>query len=244
MEYPNVNFHIHSKFSDGENTIHKIVDASLKLGLEYIAITDHFSNSWKSKLIPTLDSHEKINNYLKKIKYCKHFLQNSKEHAVLFTGIEIDVGSSKEYIYNFINPKKFDLILFEYLESFEGIAFIKNLINHWNLKIKHQKFPIFGLAHFDPSLFMYDGISILLNFLEDYMIYFEFNSSYSQFYSRKYQFFFEELKEHDIPITIGCDSHDLKSLNNGEEPLQMIKYYGLERNYKLFLDKIRSTTII
>jgi predicted metal-dependent phosphoesterase TrpH len=59
MKVPKFNLHIHSIYSDGKNTIKKIVEKSLKLELEYIAITDHFTDSWKARVINTLDSKKK-----------------------------------------------------------------------------------------------------------------------------------------------------------------------------------------
>jgi len=54
MSLPKLNLHIHTTYSDGKNTINQIVKTAIKLGLDYICITDHFSNSWKSKLYPHL----------------------------------------------------------------------------------------------------------------------------------------------------------------------------------------------
>lgn len=243
MNFPRLNFHIHSSFSDGKNSIKQIVNESINLGLEYIAITDHFSNSWKARVIPTLDSAEKISQYLGNLKICKKFLLNSNKNLPLFSGIEIDLGSSETFIKNLISPKNFNLILFEYIETLEGIAFVKKIINDWKIKQKNENLPLFGLAHCDPSHFMIEGFEILINFLEEYEIYFEFNSSYSKYFSRKNELFFKELKEYDIPVAIGCDSHDLKSLDDYEEPKQMIKYYELERNYTLFIEKVKEMII-
>ena len=199
--------------------------------MQYIAITDHFSNSWKARVIPTLDSIEKIALYLENLKTCKKFLLNLNEGLDLFSGIEIDLGSSDKYIKNLINPEEYDLILFEYVETINGIAFVKKVTEHWKKRLGEEKLPLLGLAHFDPSIFMVDGFDLLITFLEEYDIYFEFNSRYPDYYSRKNELFFNELKYHDIPVAIGCDSHDLKTLDDYEEPTQMIDYYGLERNF-------------
>ena len=79
MAFPKINLHIHSNFSDGNNSIKKIVVKSIKLGLDYIAITDHFSNSWKAGIISTLSSNEKISRYLEEIRDCQEFLKTSKK---------------------------------------------------------------------------------------------------------------------------------------------------------------------
>lgn len=75
-----------------------------------------------------------------------------------------------------------------------------------------------------------------MRFLKEYNIYFEFNSSYPSFYSPKYKRFFDKLREYEIPVAIGCDSHNIKSLDNYGEPLEMIKYYNLERNFEILIN--------
>ena len=60
MTFPKINLHIHSIYSDGNNSIREIVDKAIKLGLDYICITDHFTNSWKANVIPNLDTKDKI----------------------------------------------------------------------------------------------------------------------------------------------------------------------------------------
>lgn len=239
MNLPKINFHIHSTYSDGKGTIRQIVEKSLKLGLHYIAITDHFSNSWKANVIPTLNSEKKIESYLNEISEWQEYLSDKRERLLLFKGIEIDLGSSINYINKYINPEQFDIILFEYLESPESIAFAKNIIMQWKkLRLQNKSFPLLGLAHFDPMPFFQGGLNNLIKFLQDYNIYYEFNSRYSEYYSRKYESFFQKLFEYNIPVTIGCDSHSLKELNDIEEPFEMIIYYNLEKNFKSFFNLI------
>ena len=240
MDFPKINLHIHSNFSDGENSISQIVKVSLKLGLDYIAITDHFSNSWKAREIPTLNSYKKIALYLECLEECQKFLSESGKNLVLLRGLEVDLTSSLKYVKNLISPKNFNLILFEYLEAPESISYIENLIGYWRNKTKETELPLFGLAHFDPSHFIYGGLDVLIRFLEKYQIHFEFNSSYSEYYSRKNELFFEKLKDSKIPVAIGCDSHSLRTLNDFDEPVEMIKHYGLETNYSLFIKKMKT----
>ena len=123
-----INLHIHSKYSDGKNTIEEIVKSATNVDLEYIAITDHFSNSWKSKVIPTLNSNEKIENYLDEIEAMNSQLREINEKLVVLKGIEIDLSSSYNYISSLIKPNDFEIILFEYLETPEALSFLKNII--------------------------------------------------------------------------------------------------------------------
>jgi len=230
MIFPKINLHCHSNYSDGKNSIDEIVAKAVKIGLDFLAITDHFTDSWKSGIIPTLNSFEKIENYLEEISICQNYLRESNNNLLLYKGIEIDLGSSEKFIKNLIDPLKFDIILFEYLETLEGLAYVNNLIDYWERKMSNINLPLFGLAHFDPSNFIYTGLDRLIQILKKYDIYFEFNSRYSQFYSRKNEIFFEKLKKHQIPVGIGSDAHHSKQFFLIQEPLYRIKDFGLENN--------------
>ncbi|MFX1233697.1 MAG: PHP domain-containing protein [Promethearchaeota archaeon] len=241
MDIPKINLHIHSSYSDGTNNISEIIKKAISYNLNYVAVTDHFTNSWKAKIIVHLNSKDKIANYLEDITKRQQYLNQNKINLKLFKGIEIDISSSQNYILSLINPYKFDIILFEYLENPEGIAFIKNIVKNWRIKYKpYRAFPILGLAHLDPSFFIYSALAVLINFLKEYNIYFEFNSSYSQYYSVKYKDFFIKLAKEKLLIGIGCDSHDLKSLNNIEEPLKVIQEYGLLDNLITLINILKS----
>jgi len=231
MVLPKLNLHIHSIYSDGRNNIEQIVKKALKTGLDYICITDHFTNSWKADIIPNLNNLDKIKRYLGEISQFKEFLAKENKNLTLLKGVEIDLSSSEKYIINNISPNMFDLILFEYLESFEGIAFVKKILEYWKKK-NYNDFPLIGLAHFDPSFFIIRGLDILLDFLKQYDIIIEFNSSYPQFYSRKHEIFYNKLKDSGIKVSIGCDSHHISSLKDIESPYNMIEFYNLEENLK------------
>ncbi|MFW9999576.1 MAG: PHP domain-containing protein [Candidatus Hodarchaeota archaeon] len=237
MQLPKINLHIHSNYSDGKQTIKQIVQKSIKLKLDYIAITDHFTNSWKA-WVSTLKDPEIISSYLEEILHFQEFLKQHNKQLTLLKGIEVDIASSEQFIKNNLEADKFDLILFEYLQSPESIAFIENLIYYWKLT-ELNKMPILGLAHFDPSYFIIGDLDPLMIFLKKYNIYFEFNSSYPSFYSTQYKLFFEKLKEYKIPVAIGCDSHNLGTLDDIDEPFEMIRYYNLESNFKILIDLVK-----
>lgn len=239
MIFPKINLHSHSLYSDGSNSIKQMVKIALEIELNYLAITDHLSDSLKADLIPTLNSADKVQEYLKEINQCDKFLRKNNFDLKLYKGIEIDLGSSSNFIKNLILPQKFDIILFEYLETPEGIAFISEIIKYWKKKVTNKSnFPILGLAHFDPSHFIYGDFSILIEFLKDYNLYFEFNTSYSEYYSRKFNAFFELIKEKMIPVAVGSDAHSAKELVFIEEAYEVIKIYDLESNFKLLLNSL------
>ncbi|MHA1670641.1 MAG: PHP domain-containing protein [Promethearchaeota archaeon] len=239
MKIPSINLHIHSTYSDGKSPIEKIIKRAILEGLEYIAITDHFSNSLKANIIPTLNTISKIDKYKSEISTCKSYLIRRNEKLQVFTGVEIDLGSSKEYILKYIKPEDYDIILFEYLESLESIAFIKSLLTSWKkFKSSNKPFPLLGLAHFDPSYFLYQRLQVLINFLLENEIFIEFNSSYSQYYSRKYSLFYDKVKEAGIMVSIGCDSHDTKNLADINGSWEAIKDYSLQDNLFQLIRKI------
>lgn len=240
MTFPKINLHNHSVFSDGKNTIEQIIKKAIEVNFNYIAITDHISDSWKSKIIDTLSSQEKINSYLHEINLHSNILRKNKYKLKVLKGIEVDLESSFNFIKKLINPEKFDIILFEHLETPESIGFIQKLIGEWNkIGLISQIKPIFGLAHFDPSYFIYSGIDILLAFLKKYKIYFEFNSNYSHYYSPKYKkLFFDKLRNYNIPVATSSDSHHINELNNVQEPLSMIEYYDLNKNFEDLINSL------
>ncbi|MFW9896491.1 MAG: PHP domain-containing protein [Candidatus Thorarchaeota archaeon] len=239
MPYPKINLHIHSTFSDGKNSIRQLVERAVTLNLDIIAITDHFTNSWKD-WVTKLINVEKVNEYLEEISQCQTYLRKNKKNLQVFKGLEIDLGSSFQFIKRIIQPSKFDIVLFEYLQDYETIAFLKNIINFWKRSIDNvNEMPIIGLAHFDPSFFVHDNLDILISFLKNYSIYFEFNSSYPTYYSRQNESFFIKLRDHNIPVAIGCDSHSQRSLIDIEEPLEMIEYYNLEGNFQKLLNLLK-----
>ena len=240
FKFPKLNLHIHSNYSDGKQTIRQIVEKSLRLKLDYIAITDHFTNSWKA-WVSTLNNNKTLTSYLEEISDCQKFLTEHNKNLRLLKGIEIDLGSTEQFIKAYIESNQFDLILLEYLQSYESIAFVKNIIHHWTKNSTDiKKSLVLGLAHFDPSYFILGNLDTLMMFLQKYDIYFEFNSSYASFYSPRYERFFEKLREYKIPVAIGCDSHNLQTLYNIEEPFEMIQYYNLEVNLEILINKLDS----
>ena len=69
--------HMHTTYSDGQNSIEEMVEASIKLGYEYIAITDHSKHLTivhgmdEKKLRLQLDEVDRINEKLKDITILK-----------------------------------------------------------------------------------------------------------------------------------------------------------------------------
>lgn len=233
-----INLHTHSEYSDGKQTIQSIIKSAINANLEYIAITDHFSNSRKAKIIATLNNMEKIENYLSEIEACNSQLKEKSLNLVALKGIEIDLGSSDTYISSLIKPQDFDLILFEYLETLESIAFLKNIIHNWKGLLNGKQLPLLGLAHFDPSFFIYGNLDLLFSFISNFNIFFEFNSSYPEYYSTRNALFFEKIRERNVLVSIGCDTHSILNIGDIEDPFIAIENYSLKKNYFEFIAEL------
>jgi histidinol phosphatase-like PHP family hydrolase len=234
-----INLHIHSTYSDGKNSIEMIVREAKNSKLRFIAITDHFSSSWKANIIPTLNSEQKMDSYLRELHQFQKKLILENDEMMLLKGIELDTTSSIDYIYKNIRPNSFDIILFEYLNTPGSISSISNLLKTWNKEnpsITAQS--IYGLAHLDPLNFLYDDFKMLISFLKQFNVFYEFNSSYPHTYAKKYDRLFEKLKQQEIMISIGADSHELSSIFDIQDPLSMIEHYGLQMNYQLLLNRL------
>jgi len=234
-----INLHLHSRFSDGQLSISEIVQEALKNKFRIVTITDHFTNSWKANVIPSLDTKTKITKYLNKIENERKRLKLKDSNLIVLKGIEIDLGSTKDFILNLVNPQKFDLILFEYLETLEGLKFCKDLIKKWNIPTNFEKTPIFGLAHFDPSNFLSEThLNFLITFLDENNVFYEFNTRYSEYYSTKNRKFFEKIQNRGTLVSIGSDAHNSSRINDLKSAMDMIEYYGLSRNLEKLINKI------
>lgn len=237
-----MNLHLHSVYSDGKNNIPTIVNNCINKNIQLIGITDHFSDSWKAKVIETLDTQTKITDYLLEISKCQSYLKQTNSNYHIYKGIEIDIGSNESYINSLIHPDLFEIILFEYIENREGIIFARNLMDNWNDKyqLKEKNVPLFGLAHFDPGLFIESEFDILITFMKEHSLFFEFNSRYPNTYSYKNADFFHALRKNNIPVSIGSDSHNSRRLDDLQEPMERIKEYQLDPNLKLMVNLLKN----
>ena len=95
--------HVHSKWSDGGNTIEEIVRACLKRGYTYAAITDH-SQSLKVAGGMTARDLKKKKEQIEKIN------QKLKTFYVLY-GTEVDIDSDGKLDYKDEILKEFDLVV-------------------------------------------------------------------------------------------------------------------------------------
>lgn len=81
-----VDWHIHSKFSDGQQTVPKLIEASKRLGLTSIAITDHF-DPYDYSLCNREATDDELIAHLQMIRE-----EGEKSGIKVFAGIETATG--------------------------------------------------------------------------------------------------------------------------------------------------------
>ena len=95
--------HVHSKYSDGGNSIEELVDACRKKGYSYVAITDH---SQSLKVARGLSVAE-----LKKKKQEIDKINKSLKNFRILSGTEVDIDSNGKIDYKDEVLKEFDVVV-------------------------------------------------------------------------------------------------------------------------------------
>ena len=206
-----VDLHNHSIWSDGTNKVDELIENAIKHNISAIGITDHYNTSKCPSISPA-----KLNRYINDLTKSKIKYENKIK---LIRGIEINClpfNDLHKIQYKDIN--KLDYVLLEYLEYLNPSISLDNISEFIsNLKIR------VGLAHTDLIKFasrykdLEEGLREILKFLKNNNIFWELNiNSRSDHY---YNFIISSndnikllkrlLKEYDIEVTVGSDTHDL-----------------------------------
>ncbi len=104
VEYEDIkgDFHVHSDWSDGNNSIEEIANAANKIGYSFVCITDH---SQSLKIANGL-SEERVDKKIDKIKKLNKNFSNLK----ILCGTECDIKSDGTLDYSNKILKKFDVV--------------------------------------------------------------------------------------------------------------------------------------
>lgn len=96
-------FHVHTKWSDGANTIEEMVRAGIKKGYSFIAVTDHSKSLRVARGL-------KENNVLEQIKEIEN-LSKKYPGFKIFTGSEVDIKGNGELDFDDSILKKLDIVI-------------------------------------------------------------------------------------------------------------------------------------
>ncbi|MDD5173072.1 MAG: PHP domain-containing protein [Patescibacteria group bacterium] len=204
--------HLHSNFSDGKNSIEEMAQTAIKLGLKKITFTDHV---WETS--------DWIDDYVEEIKEVRKKYPKIK----IYSGIEakvIDLSGNIDANKSFFNKVDYVLGAFHriptgkrtYLSSEEIIKNKKIALNFWykaiinllkNKNVDIIAHPTFILKRYKIKLPKWLKKEIAENARKTNKT-FEIN--------RKHKVPNKELikilKEHNIKLIYGSDSHNIKEL--------------------------------
>jgi histidinol phosphatase-like PHP family hydrolase len=199
-----------STWSDGRHKPEELIESAIKNGIEIIGITDHYDCD-KCRSIKK----ENLPDYIKHLKELKELY---KDKIIIKTGIEICMDKSMAEVddlpYDLIN--QLDYVLLEYVDEFPNSIKLPELPKYiGNLKCK------VGLAHNDIfHLIKKYGLEQLVIMLKEFNLFFELNCRYSYFYelmenlgTKPVQELLKKLKEQEISISVGSDTHYLSTYN-------------------------------
>ncbi len=187
-----IDLHIHSTYSDGTSSIKAIIQMAKAKGLSYIAITDHFTSSWKQSIIDTI-------NFKNFEAYRQEIIKERKLISFnCLIGIEIDMDSNFEDICQ-IPFNKFELLLFEYVDSLVTFKKLEALIQESEIA------GIKALAH--NSYFKLANAEKFSKILVDNDIYFELNTRYLNRFDEEAIVRLKILNDYGVKFTMGSDAH-------------------------------------
>lgn len=216
-----MDIHNHTTWSDGIHSSENIIKNAIKHEINIIGISDHFDTS-KCKSIHT----SKLHKYIESLEKMKDKYKGKIE---VLSGIEICMNREwcdlDKLPYDALN--KLDYVLFEYIDCFYDSVTLKE-IKTYTSKITCKK----GLAHTNLlNLIKKYGIDEVMKLLRENDLFWELNVNVG------YEYFeeiirnkgnsdvvelFNKLKENEIEITVGSDTHflyyyDINKIKSGNE---------------------------
>ena len=202
--FRNIDYHIHTSFSDGFFSPQDMIQAAAKRGIQEVCITDHHS-IWKPAL-SDLDFEEYFTT-----------LDEIRSHETLgtkvFIGIEVDTSTI-----DYLDPLQefpWDLILFEYV--FAESTWEKNFQQLLNFKKKNPNYNV-GLAHTRFTRVSESRFDYVLNKMREFEIIIELNTSYGNYLDKWFNYLDEEYW-----FSIGSDAHHIASLGNTALAINYLK---------------------
>lgn len=126
--------HVHSKYSDGDDSIEDIADYAKKIGYEYICISDHS----KSQHIAHGLDEERLSKQIEEIKKINKKLRNFR----IFTGSEVDIKSNGSLDFSDDILKKLDVVIASVHSGFKSSK--EEMTKRVVKALKNEHVDIFG----------------------------------------------------------------------------------------------------
>ena len=214
------NLHNHTLFSDGKHTISALIEQAIGSGIKLLGISDH-SGTTKTTSLPL----NRLPEYVRLIRtHAERYMSEIK----ILAGIELDSCINRtpelhQLPYDQINSM--DYVLFEYINNPYWNGLDLQQLGYIRRKIG---IPV-GLAHPDIG-FLCENMPVgeVIDFLEHHAIFLELTSRDPSKY-RNYPDFFQRLKDRQILLSIGSDTHDdILDIARLEDPIDFITSQGLQ----------------
>lgn len=203
-----MDLHVHTNYSDGAMSVKEAIQVAQSKNLSYLAITDHFTTSWKQSVIKSLN-HSDFGTYRDQIKR-----EREQANFNCLIGIEIDMDSHWDDVLK-VPFDWFEIFNFEYAESMVLLKKIATLVP------KLKRGSICTLAH--NFYFKIANLEEFSKILLDNNICFELNARYlAQFDDNSIQRL-RILREKGIQFTIGSDAHEPEKIGEMTGVLSILK---------------------
>lgn len=207
MDPTGYDLHMHSDYSDGRGSVREIVKRATEVGLNTIAICDHFwpcagSRKAGSKLIE--ERRDKIWN-----------LRTVFKPLRIFDGAEIDISSDGSHASIADRLDRFDIIIGSVhfaVSSTQWRSTIQKAASKWHFDV---------LGHWDGYLTSFrdeDGIAVAQT-LADSGIAVELSARYLS----QHPEFFEMARDAGCEFTLGSDAHRVEEIGQLRDQIEMAK---------------------
>lgn len=159
VEFPNIDFHMHTHFSDGENSIKEMIESCIERGIKKIAISDHLGIYGEFLNAPTINRNKKtLPDYIRTIKKLR------KKYATRYNN---KISLSKNLNIKDEDIKDKNVNYADMIEVFIS-AEISSDLPRWNYIIDDEdNLLLQNLSNFSffliESIYIYDPIETALN---------------------------------------------------------------------------------
>jgi histidinol phosphatase-like PHP family hydrolase len=203
--------HIHSHYSDGSASIQNIAKRASTIGLEVIAIVDHFWPSFGSRQLSAREIAERS----QEIK----LVDSEFSHTRILNGAELDISFDGTLTYIPGGIQQFELIIGSFHTGCNS--------SYWASALKKavgkKKFQILG--HYDGYMSFYkkeDGEAVA-QMLAEHDIAVELNGRYPP----ENLDFLEIARDVGCFFTLGTDAHSINEIGRTKELLKLASSYDL-----------------
>lgn len=196
MTKPRFDIHIHSDFSDGNQSVEQIVERAAAIRLRTIGITDHF---W-----PSIGSQRGGIGMIKERRRRIERLREDHPEMRILDGAEIDVLSNGGLAPIAGGPEQFDLVIGSVHWMCSPEQWASSLIK----TLRKTRFDILG--HYDGYLTAYRGRQgkAVAEALSEAEVVIELSLRYEPIYTE----FLETARDAGCLFTLGTDSHTLDTI--------------------------------